>query len=83
MRLRTDPARHHGQRRRARVIGTERIRRAGEDRPESWTAERVSHIPAGRFWTVAEAAGMVRHLCGEHAGYTTGTVVDVNGGLHI
>ncbi|MHA7959696.1 SDR family NAD(P)-dependent oxidoreductase [Streptomyces sp. L500] len=65
------------------VIGTERIRRAWEDRPESWTAERVSHIPAGRFGTVAEAAGMVRHLCGEHAGYTTGTVVDVNGGLHI
>ncbi|MFE9459907.1 SDR family NAD(P)-dependent oxidoreductase [Streptomyces californicus] len=65
------------------VIGTERIRRAWEDKPPQWTADRVGHIPAGRFGSVAEAAGMVCHLCGEDAGYTTGTVVDVNGGLHI
>ncbi|MEU0936910.1 MULTISPECIES: SDR family NAD(P)-dependent oxidoreductase [unclassified Embleya] len=65
------------------VIGTDRIRRAWQDKPAQWTADRVSHIPAGRFGTVAEAASMVCHLCGEHSGYTTGTVIDVNGGLHI
>ncbi|MDT3396931.1 SDR family NAD(P)-dependent oxidoreductase [Streptomyces sp. B1866] len=65
------------------VIGTDRIRRAWADKPARWTADRVSRIPAGRFGTVAEAAGIVCHLCGEDAGYTTGAVVDVNGGLHI
>ncbi|MGQ4331083.1 SDR family NAD(P)-dependent oxidoreductase [Streptomyces hayashii] len=65
------------------VIGTERIHRAWADKPPQWTADRVSHIPAGRFGTVAEAAGMVCQLCGDDAGYTTGTVIDVNGGLHI
>ncbi|MFE9926450.1 SDR family NAD(P)-dependent oxidoreductase [Streptomyces sp. NPDC005774] len=65
------------------VIGTERIRSAWADNPPEWTADRVGRIPAGRFGTVTEAAGMVCQLCGEDAGYTTGTVVDVNGGLHI
>ncbi|MFI1256123.1 SDR family NAD(P)-dependent oxidoreductase [Streptomyces netropsis] len=65
------------------VIGTERIREAWQDKPTQWTADRVSHIPAGRFGTVAEAAGIVCHLCDEDSGYTTGTVIDVNGGLHI
>lgn len=65
------------------VIGTDRIREAWRDKPTAWTTERISHIPVGRFGSVAEAAEVVRHLCGEHAGYTTGAVIDVNGGLHI
>jgi 3-oxoacyl-[acyl-carrier protein] reductase len=65
------------------VIATERIRQAWADKPPQWTTDRASHIPAGRFGTVAEAAGIICHLCGKDAGYTTGTVIDVNGGLHI
>ncbi|KFF99117.1 hypothetical protein IQ62_20760 [Streptomyces scabiei] len=65
------------------VIGTERIRSAWTDKPPEWAADRVGRIPAGRFGTATEAAGMVCQLCGEDAGYTTGTVIDVNGGLHI
>jgi NAD(P)-dependent dehydrogenase (short-subunit alcohol dehydrogenase family) len=65
------------------VIGTDRIRRAWDSRPVEWAAARLAEIPSGRLGTVEEAADLVCHLCGDQAGYTTGTVIDVNGGLHI
>ncbi|WP_028936186.1 SDR family oxidoreductase [Pseudonocardia spinosispora] len=41
----------------------------------------LAAIPVGRFGTAEEVAGLVAYLCGEQAGYLTGTTVDVNGGL--
>lgn len=65
------------------VIGTERISGAWAARPERWRRSMLANIPVGRIGTPDEAAGIVCHLCSEEAGYTTGTVIDVNGGLHI
>jgi 3-oxoacyl-[acyl-carrier protein] reductase len=41
----------------------------------------ASSIPLGRFGTMDELQWAVLHLVSPRAGYTTGTVVDVNGGL--
>ena len=38
-------------------------------------------IPAGRAGTDAEIAAAVRFLGSEEAGYITGAVLDVNGGM--
>lgn len=65
------------------VIGTERIAGAWAARPEPWRRSMLARIPMGRIGTPVEAAGIVCHLCSEEAGYTTGAVIDVNGGLHI
>lgn len=42
-----------------------------------------STIPVGRVGLPAEVAAAVRYLIGEDAGYTTGAVLDVNGGAFI
>ncbi|MEU9235168.1 SDR family NAD(P)-dependent oxidoreductase [Streptomyces subrutilus] len=39
-------------------------------------------IPLGRFGAASEVASAVLHLAGPDAGYTTASVLDVNGGLH-
>ncbi|MEV5705077.1 SDR family oxidoreductase [Actinoallomurus sp. NPDC052274] len=65
------------------VIGTDRVAEAWRERPEQWRQSVLARIPVGRPGTVTEAAAIVCHLCGEEAGYTTGAVIDVNGGLHI
>lgn len=39
--------------------------------------------PLGRFGTAAEVAGVVQFLCSPAAGYITGEVIQVNGGLHM
>ena len=65
------------------VIGTDRVAEAWRARSEEWRHSVLTRIPLGRTGTVAEAAAVVCHLCGEEAGYTTGAVIDVNGGLHI
>jgi 3-oxoacyl-[acyl-carrier protein] reductase len=43
----------------------------------------VESIPIGRMGTAVEVATAVRFLCGEEAGYITGNVIDVNGGMYM
>ncbi|MFF8842752.1 SDR family NAD(P)-dependent oxidoreductase [Streptomyces sp. NPDC015127] len=64
-------------------IATERLLQARRDMDPQRRDDLMSRLPMGRYGTVDEAVGAVVHLCGEEAGYTTGCVVDVNGGLHI
>ena len=40
-------------------------------------------IPLGRFGTADDIAGAVRFLASEEAGYITGHVLDVNGGMYM
>jgi 3-oxoacyl-[acyl-carrier protein] reductase len=40
-------------------------------------------IPLGRIGRPEEVAAAVRFLCGEEAGYITGNVIDVNGGMYM
>jgi len=44
-------------------------------------AEYLKAIPAGRFASPDEVAGVVRWLAGDDAGYITGAVIPVDGGL--
>jgi 3-oxoacyl-[acyl-carrier protein] reductase len=39
-------------------------------------------VPMGRSGTVQEVAAAVGFLCSDHAGYITGQVLSVNGGLY-
>ena len=43
----------------------------------------VESIPIGRIGTAIEVAAAVRFLCGDEAGYITGNVIDVNGGMYM
>ena len=43
----------------------------------------VESIPLGRMGTAVEVAAAVRFLCGDEAGYITGNVIDVNGGMYM
>jgi 3-oxoacyl-[acyl-carrier protein] reductase len=49
--------------------------------PEERRAEYRKAIPAGRFATVDEVAGVVTWLAGDTAGYVSGAVIPVDGGL--
>ncbi|MBI5478971.1 MAG: SDR family oxidoreductase [Deltaproteobacteria bacterium] len=49
--------------------------------PEEVAAERARSIPMGRLARPAEIAAMVAFLAGARAGYVTGTVIAVDGGL--
>jgi 3-oxoacyl-[acyl-carrier protein] reductase len=49
--------------------------------PEATRAEYLSSIPLGRFCTADEVAGVVRWLASDEAGYLTGAVNPVDGGL--
>lgn len=59
------------------TIGTPGIRGLG-----GGYLERVAkEIPVGRIAEPAEVAGMASYLCSEEAGFVTGAVMDINGGL--
>ncbi len=49
--------------------------------PEDLQKTYQGQIPLGRFASVDEVAGVVRWLAGDEAGYITGAVVPVDGGL--
>lgn len=49
--------------------------------PEATQAEYKKSIPAGRFATPAEVAKTVAWLAGDDAGYISGAVIPVDGGL--
>ncbi|WP_067966712.1 3-oxoacyl-ACP reductase FabG [Nocardiopsis trehalosi] len=49
--------------------------------PEERAAEIKKNVPLGRFGSTGEIAAAVRFLTGENAGYITGAVIPVDGGL--
>jgi NAD(P)-dependent dehydrogenase (short-subunit alcohol dehydrogenase family) len=49
--------------------------------PEARSAEILKSIPAGRFAAADEVAAAVTWLAGDAAGYVTGAVIPVDGGL--
>ena len=51
--------------------------------PEKVRERLVSSIPMKRFGTIEEVAASVVFLCTDEAGYITGHVLEVNGGLHV
>jgi NAD(P)-dependent dehydrogenase (short-subunit alcohol dehydrogenase family) len=51
--------------------------------PEEALAKVVGEIPVGRLGEPEEVARVVEFLVDRDAGYITGTVVSVNGGLNM
>jgi len=51
--------------------------------PEKMKEDLVARIPLGRMGTDAEVAAAAVFLASEEAGYITGAVLEVNGGLHM
>ncbi|MER5385092.1 SDR family oxidoreductase [Streptomyces sp. NPDC002688] len=64
-------------------IATARVAGAFERRDDAAKKAVLAALPMGRYGTVAEAVGSVLHLCSESAGYSTGSVIDINGGLYM
>ena len=46
-------------------------------------ADHLAHIPLGRYGQAGEVASLVTFLCSREAGYITGQVVGVNGGMRM
>jgi len=53
------------------------------DIPEQFREQILEHTPLGRFGTPEDVAQAVRFLCSDAAGFMTGAVVSVDGGLAI
>jgi 3-oxoacyl-[acyl-carrier protein] reductase len=51
--------------------------------PETLREEFLKKVPLGRFGTCAEVAEVIVFLAGAGAGYITGQVINVNGGLYM
>ena len=51
--------------------------------PEKVKEEMKARIPLGRFGTENDVAAAIIFLASEEAGYITGHVLDVNGGMHM
>lgn len=51
--------------------------------PEERRAAMIAHVPLGRLGTAEEVAAAVAFLLGEDAGYVTGAVLNVSGGLYM
>ena len=49
--------------------------------PEKARAELMSQIPAGRYGTPEDIAAAVKFLASDEAGYITGQIIHVNGGM--
>ncbi len=49
--------------------------------PEDTQAEYKRNIPAGRFATTDEVAGVVTWIASDDAAYISGAVIPVDGGL--
>ena len=59
-----------------------RNRRAPDcDLDEFLAGLAAAEVPMGRFGTVDEVSGLVAFLAGARAGYITGAVIDVAGGM--
>ncbi len=58
-------------------VSTDMTDALGEERK----AQILGQIPLGRYATLAEVAGVVEFLAGDAAGYITGAVIPVDGGL--
>jgi 3-oxoacyl-[acyl-carrier protein] reductase len=50
---------------------------------EDMKSTLLNHIPLRRFGQVEDVAAAVRFLASEEAGYITGHVLDVNGGMYM
>ena len=55
--------------------------KATQDRIEETKKRLLARFPIGRFGTSSEVASAVCYFASEESGFTTGSVLDINGGL--